>query len=224
MLLRETKDKRNPSFGSIQLFNPILLSKSSCRPQLMSNYKMYTTTALHLRAATSPPHPLVFRCTLQIISLTSLLPAFDIMSASVAAWKTYCRHVNELCKTLYRLPHRTCLTLYSFDDPEKVVAILKPSVSMYSPEAEAYELGQLADDGTFRQYSGSFPSLNCGRLMWVMHDSNHWYRVNLRLFVWNELIVGDLNVMLDPTRTVSSNVLDPCVSIIPPEYTQVIVK
>lgn len=60
--------------------------------------------------------------------------------------------------------------------------------------------------------------------MWVMHDSKHWYRVNLRLFVWKDLVVGDLNVLLDPTRPINDSIVDPCVSVVPPEYTQVIVK
>ena len=126
----------------------------------------------------------------------------------------------ELWKASCRLPEVNWHSLNSFNEPDKVVAILKPC-ELFPP---AYALGQFADDGTFRQYSGSFPSMNYGRLMWVMHDSNHWYRVNLRLFVWKKLVVGELNVVLDSTRPVIGNIDHPCVGIVPPESTRVIVK
>ena len=130
----------------------------------------------------------------------------------------------ELFGALARLDGASKLfKLCKLGEPETVVATLNqmPFTHWYT---SPMELGQLAEDGTFRKYSGSFGSWYCGRLLWVMHDSNHWYRVNLRLFVWNELIVGELNVLQDPSRTVISNTPDPYVSKVPPEYTLVIVK
>lgn len=42
----------------------------------------------------------------------------------------------------------------------------------------------------------------------------------MRLFVWHGKIVGDLNVLVNPSRPVNVTDIDPCLLGVPPEYTR----
>lgn len=130
---------------------------------------------------------------------------------------------SPLVEAISSLPVQNWYTLYNINDPKQIIARFKPSWCPYLVE-EALALGQLSADGTFYQYAGSFPAAKRESLDYFMRDSDHWYRVSLRLFLNKGAVVGTLSVVQDPSRSVNSTISEPCISVVPPEYTQVIVK